>query len=193
MLRLALIACLGLLSGCISSSAPQVSTWTVEFAGDRESASSATSSGEGAPHGVVRVSQVSVRAPYDVKPIAVLRADGSVAFDPYNQFAALPSALLRGAVQDALQSRGRFAAAVSSLSRLSAELAAEVTVTRLALDCRGQGARRAVVELEVVLLKDRALYASSRGVGEADASGGDYSQAFSQAFSRAAADAMERL
>lgn len=182
-----------MLSGCISSSAPQVSTWTVEFARDCEVAASAAVPGEGSPHGVVRVSQVSVRAPYDVKSIAVLRADGSVAFDPYNQFAALPSALLKGAVQDALQSRGPFAAAVSSLSRLSSELAAEVTVTRLALDCREHGVRRAVVELSAVLIKDRALYASSRGVGEADASGGDYSQAFSLAFSRAAVDAVGRL
>lgn len=191
MLRFFSIGCLCLLSGCLSSSAPQVSTWTVDFADEHEAVQKA--SDEGAPRGVVRVSQVSVRAPYDVKPIAVLRADGSVAFDHYNQFAALPSALLRGAVQDALQSRGMFAAAVSSLSNLSAELAAEVTVTRLALDCREPGVRRAVVEMSIALVKDRALYASSRGAGEADASGGDYSMAFSLAFSRAAAEASRRL
>ena len=181
------------LAGCLTTSAPSVATWTVEFA--PEGAPSATSAApkEGAPRGSVRVSQVAVRAPYDARSIAVLRANGSLAFDPYNQFAALPSALLKGAFQDALQACGDFPTSVAATSRLATDLAAELTVTRLALDCRAEGTRAAVVELTILLVKDRALYASAQGAGVADAADGDYSKAFSKAFSQAVAEAVKKL
>ena len=181
------------LAGCLTTSAPSVATWTVEFASEVASSAASAVPKEGAPRGSVRVSQVAVRAPYDAKSIAVLRANGSLAFDPYNQFAALPSALLKGAFQDALQTCGDFPTSVAATSRLATDLAAELTVTRLALDCRAEGTRAAVVELTILLVKDRALYASAQGAGVADAADGDYSKAFSKAFSQAVAEAAKKL
>lgn len=191
MKRMPTLAALSLLAGCLTSAPPEVSTWTIEFAPAPQAAS--VSAPESPARGSVRVSQVIVRAPYDARALAVLRADGSLAFDPYNRFAALPAALLKGAVQDAFLARGAFRAAVPAASQLAADVAAETTVTRLALDCRVPGERRATVELTVLLLKDRAAYASARGEGSADAADGNYSRAFSQAFSEAVSAALARL
>lgn len=180
------------LAGCLSTSVPPVATWTVEFAPDAAAAAFARPA-EGAPRGSVRVAQVSVRDPYDAREIAVMRHDGSLAFDHYNRFAARPSALAKGALQDALQAPGAFHAAVSATSRLETDLAVEASVTRIALDCRNEGERTARVELSLTLLKGRSLYAAANGAGSADAADGDYSRAFSLAFTRAVADALERL
>lgn len=185
-------AAAAVLAGCLSTSVPPVATWTVEYASDASDAPSAKPA-EGAPRGSVRIAQVSVRDPYDAREIAVMRQDGSLAFDHYNQFAARPSALAKGALQDALQAPGAFQAAVPSASRLDAELAVETSVTRIALDCRDEDSRIARVELSLTLLKGRSLYAAANGVGTADAADGNYSRAFSLAFTRAVADALGRL
>ena len=185
---------LALLAGCFSTTTPLAPTaWTVEYAADAAAASAPRATPEGASLGSVRVAQVVVRAPYDVREIAVLRPNGSLAFDPYNQFASLPSSLLKGAVQDALQAFGDVRAAVSSSSRLDADLTAETTVTRLVLDCREEGTRRATVELTILLLKGRVAFATVSGVGIADAADGNYARAFSAAFSQAMADALRTL
>ena len=185
---------LALLAGCFSTTTPRTPTaWTVEYAADAAAASAPVRSVEASAHGSVRVAQVVVRAPYDVREIAVLRPNGSLAFDPYNQFASLPSSLLKGAVQDALQSHVAFRSAVSSSSRLDADLTAETTVTRLVLDCREEGTRRATVELTILLLKGRVAFATVDGVGVADASDGNYARAFSAAFSQAMSDALRTL
>ncbi len=186
------LALLPLLAGCLMSAPPSVATWTIAYEPSRLAASSAAPA-EGAPRGSVRVAQVAVRAPYDAKSLAVLRPNGSLAFDPYNQFAALPAALLKGVVQDAFLAHGAFRAAVPAASQVATELSAETTVTRLALDCRTPGERRATVALTVVLVKDRAIYASASGEGSSDAADGDYTRAFSEAFSRAVAAALARL
>lgn len=189
---LSLAAASAALAGCLSTSVPPVAAWTVEFAPDAVSAASAKPA-EGAPRWSVRVAQVSVRDPYDAREIAVMRHDGSLAFDHYNRFAARPSALAKGALQDALQAPGAFHAAVSASSRLETELAVEASVARIALDCRREGERTARVELSLTLLKGRSLYAAAKGAGAADAADGDYSRAFSLAFTRAVADALGRL
>lgn len=187
-----LAAAAAALAGCLSTSVPPVSTWTVEFAPDAAGAASAKPA-EGAPRGSVRVAQVSVRDPYDAREIAVMRPDGTIAFDHYNRFAARPSALAKGALQDALRAPGAFHAAVPAVSRLAAELDVEASVSRIALDCRREGERTARVEVSLMLLKGRSLYAAADGAGAADAADGDYSRAFSLAFTRAVADALERL
>ena len=188
MKRLLSLVALPLLAGCLTSAPPEVSTWTIEFTPAPSAAS--VSAAESPSRGSVRISQVSVRAPYDAKALAVLRPDGSLAFDPYNQFAAPPAALLKSAVQDAFLARGAFRAAVPAASQLTTDVSAETTVTRLALDCRTPGERRATVALTVLLLKDRAVFASARGEGSADATDGNYSRAFSLAFSQAVAAAL---
>ena len=107
--------------------------------------------------GVTRLAQVAVRAPYDGAHPAVLRADGWVACDPANAFASAPSALLRGAAQDAAESSGLFARVVGPASSASTKTLLEVTVNRLALDCRGADARLATVALTVRRLFRRVL------------------------------------
>ena len=192
---LSTLACLSgmplLFTGCLSPSVPTTpSSWSVEYVADKPASRPAA---EGATRGSVRVSQIVVRAPYDVRELTVLRPDGSLAFDPYNQFAAAPATLLKGAVQDAFRRHGDFRAAVSAGSRLPTDLSVETTVTRLALDCRETGTRRACVELSLLLLKDGAAYASADGAGVADAADGNYSRAFSAAFSQAISRALEDL
>ena len=190
---LSLSAATALLSGCLSLSAeaPTETNWTINF--EPAPRQTAVAAAESTSRGSVRVSQVLVRAPYDVREFAVLRADGSLAFDAYNRFAAQPAALLKGAIQDAFLSQGSFRAAIQASSQLTADVTAETTVTRLALDCRESGKRHAVVELSVLLLKDRAVFASARGEGRADAADGNYSRAFSQAFSQAMTAALAEL
>ena len=55
-----------------------------------------------------RLGAVSVFAPYDQQSFAVKRADGSMAFDPENRFAAQPAALLKGVLMASLAADGRF-------------------------------------------------------------------------------------
>lgn len=177
------------LSGCLSASrAPEVACWSVEYAGENGAAQIREPRFD-----VVRVSQVVVRAPYGVKGLAVLRANGTVAFDPYNEYAAGPSALVKGVVEDALSASGLFKAVVGSSSAVRAPLQAEVTVTRLALDCRAEGSRRAVAELDVCLVDGRGIVARAKGAGDADAADGKYGAALSRAVSDALAEAMARL
>ena len=175
------------LSGCLTSSVPEIACWNIEYSGER--------AGRGVEprFGVARVSQVVVRAPYSVKGLAVLRANGTVAFDPYNEYAAGPSALLKGVVEDALEASGFFKAVVGASSSAAASVAAEVTVTRLALDCRKEGVRNAVAELELRLLAGRDIASSAKGSGIADAADGNYGAAFSGAVSDAIKAALGRL
>ena len=176
------------LSGCLTSaSAPEIACWNIEYSGEK--------AGRGVEprFGVARVSQVVVRAPYSVKGLAVLRANGTVAFDPYNEYAAGPNALLKGAVEDALAASGLFKAVVGASSSAGASVTAEVTVTRLALDCRKEGVRNAVAELELRLLAGRDIASSAKGYGIADAADGNYGAAFSGAVSDAIKAALGRL
>ena len=176
------------LSGCLTSvGMPEISCWNIEYTGEKPWRS------VDPRFGTARVSQVVVRAPYAVKGLAVLRANGTVAFDPYNEYAAAPSAILKGAVEDALAASGLFKAVVGAASSANASLSAEVTVTRLALDCRAEGSRRAVAELDVCLVDRHSVVARAKGSGAADAADGNYGAAFSGAVSDALVEAMKRL
>ena len=184
---IAVVLAASALSGCLTSSVPEIAYWNIEYSGEK--------AGRGVEprFGVVRVSQVVVRAPYSVKGLAVLRANGTVAFDPYNEYAAGPNALLKGAVEDALEASGLFKAVVGASSSAGASVTAEVTVTRLALDCRKEGVRNAVAELELRLLAGRDITSSAKGSGFADAADGNYGAAFSGAVSDAIKTALGRL
>ena len=173
-----------LLSGCLTSTAPEVSYWMVEYKG-------ASAAKGGARHAVARLSSLQVRAPYDVRDIPVLRADGSMAFDPYNKFPVIPSQLLRGAAIDALAASGSFGSVVTASSAVSADVSAEVSVLKLALDCRNEGVRKAVASVAVRIVdRGRNTISVATGAGEADAASGEYSTAFSLAFSSAMAGAL---
>ena len=174
--------------GCISSAPRAAENWAIEFwragaeSGDAE-----------VKCGAVRIAQISVRAPYDGTRLAVLRADGSLAFDSYNAFAASPNQMLRGAVHDAVEATGAFERVLSANSGAVCELTLETTVTRLALDCRKEGRRDATIEMTFVLLKGRDAIASAHAEGKAATSDGDYSAAFSRALAKAVASAIDNI
>ena len=174
-------------AGCFTSRPPDIRDWTVEFCGRAKPVAKPK-------FGVVRVSQVSVRAPYDARGLQVMRADGSLAQDPYNRFAASPSQLLKGPIQDAFAASGAFDGVVGQSSSAAVSAVAEVSVSRFALDCRTDGSRTADVALTVLVLdRDRKIAALLRGDGRADAAAGDYSKAFSEAFSAAIESASRQL
>lgn len=188
LMRLVPLAVLPALAGCLSPShPPEVACWNIEY-----SAPSAPSAAEPS-FGVVRVSQVTVRAPYGAKSIAVLRGNGTVAFDPYNEFAAGVAQLLKGTVAEAMEKSGLFNAVVGASSSAGSDVFAEATVTRLALDCREQGRRKAVADVCVMLVSGRDIVASASGSGTADAADGNYGKAFSRAVSDALANALRGL
>ncbi len=176
-----------LLGGCLSSAPKAPVNWTIE------PKASTTFQAASAKWGAARLAQVSVRAPYDGQRLAVLRPNGSIAFDSFNVFAAAPAALMRGAARDVAEGSGLFERVVQASSSAAAPYALEVGVTRLALDCRTEGVRRAVCELTVLLLNGREVVGSSRGEGSQPVGGGDFSAAFSRAFTAALSDALAKL
>lgn len=184
-----LIWALPLVAGCFSAGPARKApvNWTIAL-----DATPVTAAAE-PTWNVARLAQVTVRAPFDSTHLAVLRKDGSLAFDPANVFAAAPSALLRGAAQDAAAASGRFARVVPPTSAAATQTLIEVTVNRLALDCRVEGTRIATVALTVTLLDARAVAAVASGEGTKPAGAGDYSAAFSAAFAEAMAAALKKL
>jgi len=140
-----------LTAGCLGSAPKTPAYWTIEADAAEKAAS------------------VVVCAPYGGQRLAVLRANGSIAFDPCNSFAASPAAILK----DALVARGG---------------SGVVTVRKIALDCREAGRRDAVVELDIAL-GDRAA-SGSASVSAAD---GNYTAAFTRAFAQAHAKARKEL
>ena len=170
MKKLLLFLALPALAGCLSSSPLAVTSWTVDYAGSKTSA-------DGAKYGVARLLLVGVRSPYAGSPVAVLRADGSIAFDAY----------------DAANASGLFSSVVGAISSASARVVIEAEVVKLALDCREEGARRAVARVQVRLIDGRDIVATVVGEGAEDASDGNYGAAFSTALSAAFASAFGLL
>ena len=178
------------LAGCLSAPPPVPEHWTIEFA--RPESAEAPAPAELA-FGAVRVVSVDVRAPYNGQRLVVLRPDGSVAFDAFNGFAAPPAALLKGAAVDVIESTGVFSRVLSSSSSASGAYAVELTVTRLALDCRTPGSRAAVVALKATLLNGRDVVGVSPGEAAVPVEDGNFSQAFSRAFTAALAEAAAKF
>lgn len=176
-----------LLAGCLTSSPQERTDWSVECT------EAALRVAEKPKFGVARLSLVELRAPYAVSEIAVLRANGSIAFDPCNAYAASPVQLMKGVAFDSLVRSGLFSSVVSASSSVDSDVDVEVAVTRLALDCREEGSRRAVAELSVRLVRSHSIVAYAAGSGSADASKPDYSAAISAAVTSAFSDALNRL
>jgi len=178
---------LPLIAGCLSSAPQAPDFWTIDFTRSAKVDGSAKRFGES-----VRIASVDVRAPYAGNRLAVLRPDGSIAFDSFNSFAGSPALLMRGAARDVIESSGMFGSVLASSSSARAQYAIEIAVTQLALDCRTEGRRTAKVAFALVLLNGREVVASVRGAG-AEEAGDDYSAAFSTAFARAMQDALGKL
>ena len=187
-MRLAAVAWLPLLAGCLSSASLKTpANWLLASDSAEFAVASKPELGE------ARLAVVAVRAPYDGRSLAVLRPDGSIAFDPYNQFAAVPSALAKGAALDVLRRTGRFVGVQPAVTTADVRTTLEVVVDELALDCRAEGERQASVRLTLVLIRDRQVVSARTGEARADASAGDYSAAFGTAFAKALAGAAARL
>ena len=176
-----------LLAGCLSSAPKAPANWTIGPI-EPQTATSAPKWAE------ARLVRLDVRAPYDGRRLAVLRPNGSVAFDAFNVFAAAPAALLRGAAQDILAARTAVAGPVpNSVGPVPASVELELTVTRLALDARAKGARKATVALSLARLDGRHAASVVRAEAAEPVASGDYSAAFSAAFAKALADAIDRI
>jgi len=181
------ILLLPLIAGCLSSAPKAPTNWTLDLA-----RSSSDVTREECGKESVRIASVDIRAPYAGQRLAVLRPDGSLAFDAFNSFAGSPAMLMRGTAVDAVDASGRFGRVVPSGSAAKTRYSIEIVVTQLALDCREEGKRAAKVAFRLVLLDGREVCAIVRGTGSA-AAGDDYSAAFSTAFARAMQDALSKL
>lgn len=186
MKKLCALLLLPVLAGCLTTTVKPPSYWPVSYAGPKAKA-------EVSKYGVARAMPVVIRSPYAASPIAVLRADGTVAFDPLNEFAAVPANLFRGVFMDAMAASGLFREVVGTSSIASAAVSVEVCVETVALDCRQEGQRTAVVEIDLKILDGHAIVASVRGKGTADADDGNYGAAFSTAFGSAFVAAFAQL
>lgn len=191
------VAALALLTGCLSSAPDAPTYWTIA-----SSHSVWPSENISKVSDDVRIARIDVYAPYNGNRIAVLRPDGSLAFDAFNAFAVAPSSLLKGAAQDAVGRYGYFRHVFASASSAKTRYALEFDVTMLALDCRVAGKYAARVEVTAILLDGREVVgvstgeATGRGVTASDSDGtadGDYSEAFSSAFFHAVEDALGKL
>lgn len=149
MKKFAFFALATALAGCLGPAPKTPAYWTIDVESDAKAAF------------------VTVCAPYGGQRIAVLRQDGSIAFDPANSFAASPSAILK----DALVVRGGKGA---------------LMIRRLALDCRAAGRRDALVEIDYILGER-----TGKGSASVTTSDGNYSTAFSRAFEKAYAQAVK--
>jgi ABC-type uncharacterized transport system auxiliary subunit len=142
---------------------------------------------------VARLGSITVAAPYDRLALAVKRADGSIAFDAYNVFAASPSALLRAPLAALIEDDGRFGRVLSSVSTVRANSTLEAVVTDLSLDCTSENKREAKVSISIAVIENREIKMFLDGKGVADAASGNYSNAFSEAFSQAVYDALKSV
>ena len=180
-----------LLAGCINFSsppAPDVKTWPVEPA-ETGSEPVRPMEGEGLLFSATRLGGIVVNAPYDRTQFTVKRADGTVAFDHYNVFAAAPSTLLRATAQNRLAADGRLGRVVNQASVVTSDAQIEVVVKDLSIDCREAGHRAASAAVAIDVVKfgrgPRTVAYSGEGSAAVDAQDGNYSRAFSQAFSQA--------
>ena len=78
-------------------------------------------------------------------------------------------------------------------SSASADYALEISVTRLALDCRSKGKLDASVTLSVALVGGRAVVSTARGEASVPVEAGNFSVAFSESFEESLLEALRQL
>ncbi|MCR5414369.1 MAG: hypothetical protein K6F50_06545 [Kiritimatiellae bacterium] len=166
-----------MLAGCLGSHPAEPFSWTVEADGALLHCAP-----QDAKRVKARLRDLSVRAPYDGARIVVMRADGSFAFDPCNSFAARPPLLLKGIAKDALEAA---VPADFAVEPSRAEVTFDVEVSRIALDCRSEGSRKARVSLALTAFPRGGEGRAFKSEASADAADGNYTKAFSQAFADA--------
>lgn len=195
---LAIFGLLALCAGCsmFSSAPPPPKAWVISPEVG-PTVQSAKAEGAQPAFPTTRLGSVTVDAPYDRAPFVVRRPDGSVVSDSLNVFAAAPASLLRAPIKSQLAADGRFGNVVGQSSVAGADATVETTVTDFSLDCTQAGTRKACVKLNLDVVKTgrgpRTIALKGAGVGEADAAKGDYTEAFSTAFSSALQEALRSL
>ena len=172
-------------AGCIMSAPPQPKSWVVSAPQNKNAEIVVTKTS--------RLGSLSVSAPYDKPALVVKRRDGSIAFDAYNVFATSPSMLLRAPLSALLETDGRFGRILSATSSARAAATLEAVITDLSLDCRKEGSRVASVSISIAVIENREVKMFLDGEGSADASSGDYSAAFSEAYAKAVEAALSGM
>jgi ABC-type uncharacterized transport system auxiliary subunit len=187
MKQFALLSILTMLAGCFTGGARAPVNWTLDVSGIKMPALAEPRAGS------VRISQLTVRTPYDVKQLSVLRPDGSIAFDPWNQFPAAPASMLKHVALDVMSASRAFKNVLPSTSSAKADASVEISVERFALDCRGENSRKAAAEVTVRILRNRELIKTVSGASSVPVEAGRYSYAFSEAFADALLAAISHI
>ncbi len=180
------VACGLVLAGCLGGRAPEPRRWLVEAPGAVPAAAARP------VWGSVRVARLAVSAPYDGQRLAVRRADGTLALDGRNVFAATPGALLRLPTREIVRASGLAREVLLEGSSARADATLEIEVDILALDCTQAGTVRAQVALEATLLADRRFVQAVRGSASVPADG-NFTAAFSSAYAQALTGALKEL
>jgi ABC-type uncharacterized transport system auxiliary subunit len=100
---------------------------------------------------------------------------------------------LRAPLAALLEDDGRFGRVLSSASTARSNSTLEAVVTDLSLDCTAENRRTAKVAISIAVIENREIKMFLDGSGSADAASGDYSAAFSEAFSQAVFDALRSM
>jgi ABC-type uncharacterized transport system auxiliary subunit len=187
MKQFALLSILTMLAGCFTGGARAPVNWTLDVSGIKMPALAEPRAGS------VRISQLTVRTPYDVKQLSVLRPDGSIAFDPWNQFPAAPASMLKHVALDVMSASRAFKNVLPSTSSAKADASVEISVERFALDCRGENSRKAAAAVTVRILRNRELIKTVSGASSVPVEAGRYSDAFSEAFADALLAAISQI
>ena len=142
---------------------------------------------------VLGLNRIRVSAPYDSARFCVLRADGSLAFDASNEFAARPSRALMPLIEDVIR-RFNFASQTTTDFNPSASMPQlTVEVKRLAVDCREKNHRKVICDLKgtykgadgkVIICSDDALIYLEDS---------DYGTAFSKVFVTALEQVLRKM
>lgn len=191
MMKSALFCLLALsLVGCTTSSSHEVKCWPINPTKVGNTFKPAIA------YNTVRIGSILVVAPYSSDEIVVRRADGSIAKDPYNRFAAGPARLLAPVLKAACDSYGAFAMALPNESMARPDVIIEAVVTDLSLDC-SDGNRNAVVAVTLTLVDNRSnvrqVLEVEKGEARISAADGDYGKAFTTAFDEAVKHAFKGL
>lgn len=182
-----LIACGLGLTGCLGSRPPEPRRWLIETPRAVSAAAEARPVWD-----TVRIARLAVAPPYDGLRLAVRRADGTLALDARNVFAATPAALLRLPTREIVQASGLARQVLPEGSQARAAVALEVEVDTLALDCTQPGSAHAQVALQATAVADRRCVRTVRGTASVPADG-NFTAAFSSAYAHALADALKEL
>ena len=188
---------LPLLAGCLSNAPRAATNWTLE---PLQTSSAIAAKNMLSLHSstnlpIVRLGSINVCEPYNTRHFVIIRPNGSFAFDPMNEFAATPSLLIRSTAENAARTTGLFSHVITHNSMANANQTLELSISRLAIDCREKNERRATISLSLLLSSARAILAQTSATASVLIPDDqmNFSEAFSKAFEEAFAQAAALL